>query len=72
MGQDPDPTPDAIPFFNDFKDAKKIIFFIFFSYNVPAGTLSSVWKNLFLLKFGVKSLFCKHHFSPLNDPDPYL
>jgi hypothetical protein len=38
---DSDPTPDPTPFFSDFKDAKK---FIFFSYNLPAGTLSSALK----------------------------
>ncbi len=27
---DPDSTPDPTPFFHDFKDAKKIIFFKFF------------------------------------------
>jgi hypothetical protein len=39
---DPDPTPNPTPFFSDFKDAKKI-FFIFFAFNLPAGTLSSVF-----------------------------
>ncbi len=36
---DPDPalTPDPTPFFSDFKDAKNL----FFSYNIPTGTLSS-------------------------------
>jgi hypothetical protein len=38
-----DPDPDPTPFFSDFKDAKEIIFFIYF-YNLPAGTLSSVLK----------------------------
>jgi hypothetical protein len=32
-----DPTLDPTPFFIDFKDAKKL----FFSYNLPIGTLSS-------------------------------
>jgi hypothetical protein len=46
---------------------QKKIFFIFFSYNLLAGTLSSVLKNVnFWLKFGVKILLCKHYFSPLN------
>ncbi len=36
-----DADPDTTPFFND---VKKIIFFIFFSYNLPTGTLSSVLK----------------------------
>jgi hypothetical protein len=40
---DLDPAPDPTPFFSDFKDAKKIIFFIFFSYFLSAGTLSSVF-----------------------------
>jgi hypothetical protein len=42
---DPDPTPDPTPFFSDFKDAKKLIFFFIlsFSYNSPTGTLSLVW-----------------------------
>jgi hypothetical protein len=38
----PDPTPDPTPFFIDFKDDKKIIFFILFSHNLPTGTSSSV------------------------------
>ncbi len=46
--KDPDPTS----FFSDFKDAKQIIFFLFFSYNLPAGTLPSV---LFFAK-----VLCKH------------
>jgi hypothetical protein len=48
----PDPTLDPTPFFSDFKDAKKknFIFFNFFSYNLPAGTLSSVLKNNFFAK----------------------
>ncbi len=55
---------------------------IFFSNNLPAGTLSSVLKMYFFAKiFCVKILFCKHYFSPLNtfmikgkdpNPDPYL
>jgi hypothetical protein len=61
---------------------KKLIFFIVFSYNLPAGTLSSVL--IFKDKFCVEILFFKHYFSPLNtvmkgkdpaclnqvDPDP--
>jgi hypothetical protein len=52
---DPDPAPDPhstsdpTPFFSDFKDAKKVNFYIF-SYNLPAGTLSSVLKILFFAK----------------------
>jgi hypothetical protein len=38
---DPDPTPNQTPFSSDFKDAKKIFFHVF-SYNLPAGTFSSV------------------------------
>jgi hypothetical protein len=51
----------------------KNIFFIFFSYNLPAGTSSSVLKK----KCCVKILFFKHYFSPLitfmrkvKDPEP--
>jgi hypothetical protein len=39
---DQDPTTDPTPLFSGFKDAKKIPFF---SYNLPAGTLSSALKN---------------------------
>ncbi len=46
MDPDPDPTPDPTPFFSDFKDAKKL----FFSYNLPTGTLPSVLKILFCAK----------------------
>jgi hypothetical protein len=38
----PDPAPDPTTFFSDFKDAKKLLFSYFFSYNLPTGTLSSV------------------------------
>jgi hypothetical protein len=41
MDPDPDPTPDPTPVFMDFKDTKKY-FFIFFCYNLPTGTSSSV------------------------------
>ncbi len=50
FGADSDPTPDPTPFFSDYKDAKKIFLFIFFSYNLPAGTLSSVLKIYFFAK----------------------
>ncbi len=47
---------------------------IFFSYNLPTGTSSSVY---FFLKFVLKFYFVKHYFSPLNtffgkgkDPEP--
>jgi hypothetical protein len=53
---DPDPTSDTTPFFSDFKDAKEIIFFfIFFSYNLPTGTLSSFLKiTIFCYNFVLK------------------
>ncbi len=63
--------PGPIPFFSDVKDAKKFIF----SYNLPAGTLSSVLKIKIFDK--VTILFCKHYFSPFNifkrkEKDPCL
>jgi hypothetical protein len=71
---DPDPTPDPTALFRDFKDAKKIIFSPYFSYSLPTGTLSSVLKIKFFLKFCFKILFCKHYFRKGKDldPDPYL
>jgi len=74
---DPDPTPDPTPFFSDFKDVKKNCSHIF-SYNLPAGTISSVLKFKFLLTFCVKIFLAT---IPLNtfmrngkdlEPDPYL
>ncbi len=75
---DPDPIqlPNPTPFFCDFKDAKKF-FSIFFSYNLPAGTLSSVLKFNVLLKFCV----LKYYFASIilvrstplwekKDPEP--
>jgi hypothetical protein len=49
---DQDPTPDPSPFFVEFKDTKKIIFFIFFLITspVPTSTLSSVLKIYFFAK----------------------
>jgi hypothetical protein len=48
---------DPTPFFSDLKDAKKVIF-SFFSYNFPAGTLSSVLEiKFFVLIFCVKIFF---------------
>ncbi len=44
MDQDSDPTPDPTPFFSNRKDENQKIFPIFFSYNLPVGTLSSVLK----------------------------
>jgi hypothetical protein len=56
----PDPTPDPTPFFSDIKDGKKL-FFIFFSYNLRAGTLSSVLKIEFFI---LQALFnaAQHHY----------
>ncbi len=77
---DPDPTPDPTPFFSEFKDAKRYMFFIVFSYNLPTGTLSSDLKILkidFFAKILCKILIFKHYFSLLNtlmrkgkDPNP--
>ncbi len=39
-----DPIPDPTPFFSGFQDAGKKNFHVFFSCNLPAGTLSSVLK----------------------------
>jgi hypothetical protein len=76
-----DPDPDPTPYFNDFKDAKKILFFIFF-YNLPAGTLSSVFKAKRGRNKKSKSLYPTRHLYekregygsgsiPLKmDPDP--
>ncbi len=58
FGADPDPTPDPTPFFSDFKDVKKIIFFIFFSYNLPKGTWSS-GLNFIFVKFLLKFYFAR-------------
>jgi hypothetical protein len=54
MDPDADPIPDPTPFFSNFKDANKIFFFIFFSYNLPAGTLSPVLKVKFFAKVCIK------------------
>jgi hypothetical protein len=37
---DPEPTPDPIPFFSDLKDAKKLIFSIFFLLTYPRHIFS--------------------------------
>ena len=58
--------PDRTLFFSDFKVAQKVYFLYIFSYNLPAGTLSSVLKFKFLLKFLVKILFCTNYFRPKN------
>jgi hypothetical protein len=72
---DPDPTP----FFSEFKDAKKIIYFIFLLITYQQAHHCQSRKLNFLLKFCVEILFCKHYFSQFNtfmrkgkDPDPYL
>jgi hypothetical protein len=41
---------DPTPFFSDLKDVKKNFFLIFFSFNLPAGTLSSDLKLNFYAK----------------------
>jgi hypothetical protein len=70
----PAPTPDPTSFFIDFKDAKKLFLII-----CPQVHHLQFKKFNFLLRFGVKMLFCRHYFSPLNtfmrkgkDPDPHL
>ncbi len=60
-GSGSEPTPDPTSFFSDFKDGKKLFCLIFFPYNLPAGTLSSVLKFNILLKFCVKIFFCKYY-----------
>jgi hypothetical protein len=57
MDPDPTPTPDPTPFFSNIKDAKYYFFLRIFSYNLPAGTLSSVLKIIFFLKFMLKFYF---------------
>jgi hypothetical protein len=54
---DPDPTPHPTPFFSDFKDVKKLIFFIIFF--LPTGTLSSVLK-IFMSFCRILSTLCSH------------
>jgi hypothetical protein len=76
LTMDPDPTP----VFNDFKNAKKKLVFIFFSYNLPTGTHLQSKKFNFLLNFYVKILFFRHYVhtfmrkgkDPDPEPDPYL
>ncbi len=62
---------------------KKYFFPYFFSCNLPTDTHLQFKKWIFLLKFCVKIIFCRHYISPLNtfmrkgkdsepDPDPYL
>jgi hypothetical protein len=47
---DPDPSLDPTPIISDFNDAKKLNLSMFFSCNLPTGTLSSVLKIKFLAK----------------------
>jgi hypothetical protein len=56
-------TPDPNPFFSDLKDAKKKLLFFqfFFSYNLPADTMSSVLK----IKFFAKILCVKFYFESI-------
>ncbi len=75
-----DPNPGSIPLANVsrsdsgsdsllqwLKGWGKNNFFIFFSYNLPAGILSSFLKfNIFSNRFLLKFLFCKHYLIPLN------
>jgi hypothetical protein len=77
LDQAPDPDPN--PFFSDFKDAKNVFFSYFFLITYPQAHYLQSLKFIFLLKFCVKILFCKHYFSLLNtfmrkgkDPDPEL
>ncbi len=81
MDRDPAPDPDPTPFFTVFKDAKKIFVSQFFLITCPQAHHLRSKKLIFLLKFCVKMLFCRHYFSLLNtfmrkgkdpDPDPYI
>jgi hypothetical protein len=67
---DPDPTP----LYRDFKDAKKKFSPIFFSYNLPTGTLSSVLKIKFFAQNFVLKPILQAFFQKREDPepDPYL
>ncbi len=69
---DPDPYPYPASFFSDLKMQKNIFFSLFFSYNWNTGTLSSVLKIKFLLKFCAKILFCNHYLRKGKDPNPQL
>ncbi len=63
LKMDPNPTPDPTTFFNDLMDLINKVFPIFFSYNLPTDTSSSVLKiYFFLLKFVLKCYFIKHFF----------
>jgi hypothetical protein len=43
--------PDPSPFFSEFKDTNKKLSLRIFSFNLPAGTLSSVLKIVLKLYF---------------------
>jgi hypothetical protein len=43
----PDPAPDLTPFFCDFKDAKKLIFYIFFLITYPQAHIVSLKFNFY-------------------------
>ncbi len=62
MDQDPDP-------FSDFKDAKNLIFSLFF-FTILAGTSSSVWKINFCAKINENKFLIS--FRSSSDPDPVL
>ncbi len=82
----PDPylwLMDPTPFFIEFEDAKKNIFFQIHFFLLTCAQVHRLQskKFNFLLKFCVQMLFCRHYFSPLNtfmrkgkepDPDPHL
>jgi hypothetical protein len=76
---DLDPTPDSTPFFIDFKDAKRNIFFstFFFLITCPKAHHLQSKKFYFLLKFCVKIFFVDiisvrstHFLSKGNMPIP--
>ncbi len=68
--------PDRTLFFSDFKVAQKVYFLYIFSFNLPAGTLSSVLKFKFFAKifgynFILHELFqAQKQADPALDPDP--
>jgi hypothetical protein len=63
---DPDPASDPTPFFSDFKDAKKLIFFLIF---FLITTHRQNYRYLIL-----QALFQSAHIflRKVKDPDPYL
>jgi hypothetical protein len=60
---DLDPTPDPIPSFRDFNDAKKNFLHIFFLQLTHRHIIFSILKMYFFAKISVKILFSKHYFS---------